>query len=278
MLDNEVFMRFVDGKEKAFTLSYDDGVETDKRLLSIMSQYNLKGTFNINSGVEGRGSHKRMDKNETYATFCNCGQEIAVHGAKHSFLTKLTVSQGIDEILNDRKALEKMFGRIVNGMAYAYGAFNDEAKRYIALCGINYARTINSTHSFGLPTDWLELNPTCHHNDPELNVLTEKFVSGSPNNERNRKDPYLFYVWGHSYEFDEQNNWHVIEQLAQKVANLNDVWYATNGQIYNYVQAFNSLVFSLNGKCVYNPSALDVWFYRHGVTYKVPSGSVTICE
>lgn len=272
MLYNETFMRFPNGLSKAVTLSYDDGVEADKKLLAVMKKYGLKGTFNLNSGVEGAGAHKRMSKREAYDAFSTCGQEIALHGAKHLFLSKLSAARRIEEILSDRKALEQTYGTVVCGMAYAYGDFNEEIKRCAALCGVEYARTTVSTRSFGVPSDWLELNPTCHHNDELLTSLAQSFVSANPNNEVKRKDPLMFYVWGHSYEFDDNNNWHVIERFADTVANRSDVWYATNGQIYRYVKAFNGLIFSVDGNTVYNPSACDVWFYQSGKTHKVSAG------
>lgn len=40
-----IFMRFLGGKSKALTLSYDDGVKQDKRLIDIMKKNGLKGTF-----------------------------------------------------------------------------------------------------------------------------------------------------------------------------------------------------------------------------------------
>lgn len=43
---------FPDGKKKALTLSYDDGVEQDRRLVEILNRYGIKATFNINSGVQ----------------------------------------------------------------------------------------------------------------------------------------------------------------------------------------------------------------------------------
>ena len=52
MPDNDVrvFMRFPGGRVKTVTLSYDDNVEADVKLVQIMKKYGLKGTFNINSG------------------------------------------------------------------------------------------------------------------------------------------------------------------------------------------------------------------------------------
>ena len=47
-----VDMLFPGGKAKAFTLSYDDGVESDFRLADLMRKYGVKGTFNVNSGIK----------------------------------------------------------------------------------------------------------------------------------------------------------------------------------------------------------------------------------
>lgn len=35
-----------EGKRKAVTFSYDDGVEQDKRLVELFARYQVKGTFN----------------------------------------------------------------------------------------------------------------------------------------------------------------------------------------------------------------------------------------
>lgn len=48
---DRAFMRFPGFKLKALTLSYDDGVRQDKRLIEIMQKHGLKGTFNINGGL-----------------------------------------------------------------------------------------------------------------------------------------------------------------------------------------------------------------------------------
>lgn len=44
-----VFMRYPDGKAKAVTFSYDDGVPQDKRLSEIFTKYSIKATFNFNN-------------------------------------------------------------------------------------------------------------------------------------------------------------------------------------------------------------------------------------
>ena len=89
----EYFMRFPGGVSKALTLSYDDGVEQDIRLIEIMQKHGIKGTFNLNSGFyspegtvfpEGQ-IHRRLSKSQAQAVYKNSGMEVAVHGLTHPF-------------------------------------------------------------------------------------------------------------------------------------------------------------------------------------------------
>ena len=47
----QIFMRFPEGRDRALTLSYDDGVEQDARLMDILDENGIKATFNLNSGL-----------------------------------------------------------------------------------------------------------------------------------------------------------------------------------------------------------------------------------
>lgn len=269
----EKYMRFPEGKSKAFTLSYDDGVKADLRLLEIMKQYGLKGAFNLNSKLfDCESWHNRMDEEATFNAFNASGQEIALHGARHIFLDKVPLPEAVREVADNREYLENKFGRVVRGMAYAYNGFNADIKRVLGDLGVAYARTTKSTHSFALPDDWLELNPTCHHGDGELGSLADRFVGSSPEEEFKHREPWLFYVWGHSYEFDDNGNWKVIEGLAQKLSGRGDIWFATGIEIYDYVTAYKNLVFSIDGERAYNPSALSVYIEIRGKVYKIDGG------
>ena len=42
------------GKMKAITFSYDDGVTQDQRLIAMLNHYGMKATFNLNSGLLGK--------------------------------------------------------------------------------------------------------------------------------------------------------------------------------------------------------------------------------
>ena len=86
------------------------------------------------------------------------------------------------------------------------------------------------------------------------------------------KDPYLFCVWGHSYEFNDSNSWDVIENLAKFISGKDDVWYATNAEIFDYCDCFKKLIFNAERTLVFNPTHIDVFFEHIGKRFVVKSG------
>ncbi len=271
-----ILLRFPGGKDKAVTLSYDDGVEQDIRLIEIMKKNGLKGTFNVNSGCYAKEGtvypegqiHRRMTLSRAQELYKDSGMEVAVHGLSHPFLEKLPVNICNYEVLQDRVNLEKEYGCMIRGMAYPFGTYSDGVVEVLKNCGIVYSRTVESTGRFDIPTDWLRMPATCHHNDPKLMELADNFLNVADR----FSNPKLFYLWGHSYEFEQNDNWHVIEQFAEYIGHKDDVWYATNIEVYDYVQAYKGLIFSAANQMVYNPSCMDVYFYTNGKSFCVKAG------
>ena len=274
---NNLHLRFPKGRAKCLTLSYDDGVEQDIHMCELMKKYKIAGTFNIGTGKyspEGKQFepgrvHRPMTQKKCFETYKDEPLfEVATHSLHHAWLPDIPLSEAVHEVLEDRRNIEEQYGKICRGHAYPYGKYSDEIISVLKSCGIVYARTIVSTHKFDLPENWLVLNPTCHHKDEQLFKLADKFL-----NDKVTRAPYLFYLWGHTYEFESDGNWNIIEEFFEKVSGRDDVWYATNIQVYDYVQAYKSLIFSADGLKVYNPSAVDVFISMNDKnTYKIPSG------
>ena len=244
---------FPGGKFKALTMSYDDGVIDDERLVSIFNKYGIKGTFNINAGLSSPQKLPMERLKELYA-----GHEIATHCYTHPTLTRCPMITVATEILKDRAELEELTGTIIRGHAYPNGSYNEEIKDLFRKLGIAYGRVTsplpNGTSSYSLPDDPLEWHPTCHHNAPDLFQKAQYLLDTS-------KKQYLrlMYVWGHSYEFSNNDNWDVIEDFCKLMGGHDDIWYATNIEIIDYMEVLNRLKFSANGKCVYNPSFQSAW-------------------
>lgn len=273
------FLRFPGFRLKALTLSYDDGTIHDRRLVSIMKKYGIKGTFNLNSNINFRPNPNKISLEEAYALFTDAGCELAVHGVEHLSLSEVPEPMMARDVLEDRVAMEKVAGHIIRGMAYANGSLNDRVVEVLRMCGIAYSRTTHSTEKFTMPADWLRLDPTCHHNNPRLFELLDEFLNykADPNGYYWRYKPALFYVWGHSYEFNNQNNWERIETFCEKAGGHDDIWYATNIEIYEYVEAYRALVFSADGTLVYNPTATEVFINYFGKEFAIaPRSTVKI--
>ena len=270
-----MYMKLKDGKSKVLTLSYDDGVVQDIRLMEILNQNGIKATFNINTGLylpEDTIREKyygRMKFSEAKALYTNSGHEVAVHGLTHPALDRIPSDEALTEILEDRKNIEKQYGTLARGMAYPGGTYSQQVMEELKLCGICYARTIQSTEQVDFPKNWLEWHPTCHHKNPKLMEITKRFVDESP---KYGNRIWMLYVWGHSFEFDLQDNWHIIEEFARYAGGKEDIWYATNIEIYDYVKAYESLQTSVDKRIVHNPSSVDVWFAHNKQTYCVKAG------
>lgn len=274
------FLRFPGGRDRAVTFSYDDGCPEDVRLTDIFGQYGMKGTFNLNGDCLRR---ENFTAEEIDRYYLSRGHEIAVHGLMHRAPGCLRPLEAIRDILDCRLELERKTGTIIRGMAYPdsgihrfeNGTDYEQIKQYLRELDIVYARTTweDNCH-FELPQDWYCWKPTAHHNNPDLMDHMDQFFKHGKSERLYgcNRGARLFYLWGHSYEFPRNNNWDRIERVCEAFAGHDDVWRATNGEIYDYVQAYNSLVYSADGTLVYNPTLHEVWFELDEVTYSVKPG------
>ena len=275
-----VFMRYPGGKAKAVTFSYDDGVPQDKRLSEIFNKYGMKATFNFNSESM---KEVNFSKDEINEYFLSKGHEIAVHGEFHRANGNTRPIEGIRDVLNCRIELEEKCGRIIRGMAYPdsgitlFGNFSnyEAVKQYLTELDIAYSRTLGGdNNSFMLPSDFHAWMPTAHHKNPALIGYIDEFlnIDISTKAYHARRVSRLLYIWGHSYEFDRDDNWYLIEDICNKLANNAEIWYATNIEIYDYVEAYKSLKYSADSHIIYNPTLYTIWFDVDGVLYSIKSG------
>ncbi|MBQ8342635.1 MAG: polysaccharide deacetylase family protein [Clostridia bacterium] len=224
------------GKKKAVTFSFDDGVTQDIRLIEILNKYGLKGTFNINSGLLGlpnflnrdwgKVNHTKILASEVKALYE--GHEVAVHSLTHPTLVGLDEETIIRQVEEDRKALEKLCGYPIVGMAYPNGTNDDRVAAIIANNSpIKYSRTITSTHSFTVQKEnLLRYNPTVYYVEDCLEELVDRFLASESDEDQ------LLYIWGHSYEMDARLiSWEKFEEICKKLAFRDDIFYGTNKEV-----------------------------------------------
>ena len=224
------------GKKKAVTFSFDDGVTQDIRLIEMFNKYGLKGTFNINSGLLGlpgsliRNDHKvnhtKIKASEVKSVYE--GHEIAVHTLTHPTLVELDEETVIRQVEEDRKALEQLCGYPIVGMAYPNGPYDGRVAKIIAdNTPIRYSRTITNTYSFGVQKeDLLRYRPTVYYIENCLEEVVDKFLASEA------EEDQLLYIWGHAYEMDaEYISWEKFEEICKKLSGREDIFYGTNKEV-----------------------------------------------
>ena len=224
------------GKKKAVTFSFDDGVTQDIRLIEILNKYGLKGTFNINSGLLGLPgklernwgtvNHTKVKASQVKALYA--GHEIAVHSLTHPTLVGLDEETIIRQVEEDRKALEELCGYPIVGMAYPNGPNDDFVAGVIAKNSpIQYSRTTESTHSFTVQKEnLLRYNPTVYYIEDCFEEIVDKFLDSESDEDQ------LLYIWGHSYEMDAKYiSWEKFERICKKLAGREEIFYGTNKEV-----------------------------------------------
>ncbi len=230
------------GKKKAVTFSFDDGVLQDLRVLKILNKYGLKATFNLNSGhfgnrgVIGSNGAKRdiilaSQVKEAYA-----GHEVAVHTVTHPNLQLLDDETIERQVMLDRELLSRLVGYDIVGMAYPGGYLNEDGREVRVLrerTPIRYARTVVASLNFDIPEDLLAYSPTAHWADWRVDELVERFIALETDK------PQVLYLWGHTYELDWADDkfpGHMtdakFEELCKKLAaHKDEIFFGTNKEV-----------------------------------------------
>lgn len=261
--------RYPGFKAKALTLSYDDGRTFDRKMVEILDHYGIRCTFNLSSGF--LVNERYITPEEVPELFKN--HEVAIHSLTHPQLGSLTSAGVCYELIEDRKFFENIMKRPVEGMAYPNGLREFPGLvEAVKACGLRYARTVNTTFDFELPNDYLRWCPTCHQNSPRLDEMIDAFLAPFPYTRPFRIQPKLLYIWGHSYEYEF--DWPRLANMCQKLAGHDEIWYATNIEIIDYLDAIRSLRPSVDGRYIYNPTHIPLYVNANNVDIILQPGVI----
>jgi len=235
----------MDTPKKYFTLSIDDGVTQDLKIIEILKKYNMYGcTFNINTGLCGANwkwvgdhigrpdvTHLRFTEEELRGGIYN-GFDVVVHTLTHPSLSMFDNDPNSirKEICEDAENILSITGKKPIGMAWP-GGDTEYTEKTIRLVlehtDIRYARATTPTNNFNFPDYFMKWMPTCSFSDNNCLDLAEQFISAECN------DNMLFYVWGHGYELDIYHSYDKFEKLVKLMTNSKDIIYVTNTEFYH---------------------------------------------
>lgn len=253
---------YPEGKTKAFSLSYDDGVEQDVRLVKLLNQYGLKGTFNLNSGLmlqeftwthDSRMEVKRLPESTVVELYR--GHEVASHTFSHPYLDNLSEWEIMKEMAADKYLLERLIGAEVAGFAAPFTYYSEVIARCAKRCGFTYARISEVTGNYKIPKDHYFWKGGKFHWDEDLEEFIDEFL-------RTDEELALCQIVGHSYDLDVMDNWDRIEAIFRRISYCDDVAAMTNLEIVRYLQAMD--VAEITDGYIRNNSKVNLWFRVDG--------------
>lgn len=258
---------YPNGKAKAFNVTYDDGVLQDERFVKLLNAYNLKGTFNLNSGLmenEFEWIHetgcivKRLSKENVLSLYD--GHEVASHTLTHPFMQEKTENEIMKELETDKKNLEKLFGRQIKGFAVPFDYYSELIESCVKKCGFEYARISEESLSFAPQPNYHRWKATVFHLDDSLEKLAEDFIQTD-------EELALFQIAGHSYDLDTENMWDKIEAILKKISSQDNILPMTTIEIIDYLKAMEQA--EITESLIINHSEQTLWFLVDDVVHKV---------
>ena len=201
-------------QRKIFLLSFDDGTIWDRRLVPLLNQYGIKGTFNLNSGLEDfvwefeNGFQVRRQILSEIGNLYD-GHEIASHSLHHHRLDSLTPPQLRREVEEDAKRLKQEFGLEEIGFGVPFTYCNEREVKILRKL-VRYIRLSAFTDSFALPEDEYHIPIHGLYNDPDIREKLARFAESD-------LPVSLFVMAGHSYELEALEHWEYMEELLKLV-------------------------------------------------------------
>lgn len=207
------FDSFVYTGRKRFLVSVDDGTIWDNKMVALLEKYDLKGTFNLNSGLEdfvweleGRPVlRQRLEATvEQYR-----GHEVASHSLTHPWLNSLTPPRLKREVGEDCTRLKDLFGLETMGFGVPFTACGEREIRLLRPL-VRYIRLSEFASSFDLPEDPWHIPIHSLFFDEDLWEKLRAF--------RDHPAPVsLFVLAGHSYEPEFTDKWDALEAVFRYV-------------------------------------------------------------
>ncbi len=200
---------------KFFLLSFDDGTIYDRRFVELLNQYHIKGTFNLNSGLEDfvwyyedRFPVRRQILSEVGDLYR--GHEIASHSLHHHWLNSLTPPQISREIGEDCETLKQIFGLQEIGFGVPFTACEEREIKIIRKF-VRYIRLSEFAGTYALPEDPYHIPIHALYNDADIREKIAAFAE-------NTLEDSLFVMAGHSYELEVLDHWEYMEQLLAYIS------------------------------------------------------------
>jgi peptidoglycan/xylan/chitin deacetylase (PgdA/CDA1 family) len=181
--------------------SWDDGLVTDLRLVSILEKYSANASFAINSRLHHTAPVLNDSRSSKYGfklpfddLMALSPYDICNHTSTHDQIDSIDEDRVESIIRNGKKELEDIFGKSVCGIVWPYGIFTKHSIHAAKMSGHTYGRTTSSKG--GCLNGW-NITPINWRTDPQ------SVIDGG----------HDAVTYGHTYEMLNQDDWELVERM-----------------------------------------------------------------
>jgi peptidoglycan/xylan/chitin deacetylase (PgdA/CDA1 family) len=208
--------------KKILVLSFDDGTIYDKQVIQILNKYHLRGTFNLNSGLQDYVWYlndfpiKRLDLTKNVLLYQN--HEVCSHSLTHPYLDQLSKEELIHQINDDILNLERIFQRKVTSFAIPFAQYQEAQLEIIKNeTHAKLVRVSSLREDFALPQDPYHIGINGWILEANIYQKIDEFKN-------NQLDKSLFVLFAHSYEFElEDKGWEKLDKLMGYLASCKEI-------------------------------------------------------
>lgn len=213
---------------KYFIFAIDDGTIYDKKVIDIFNKYNIRATFNLNSGLQDFVWYKDDKPVERLKLFENRhiydNHEVASHSLTHPWLTSLSDEDVYREVKEDVDNIERIFDRKVTTFSFPFDYFDERTINIIKSVGIKQIILPEIDDSFKFPRDLFHIKVTSWNIDDALTKI-DGFIKD--------KNAELFIYLSHSYDYEFADNYDKLEMLCKKVLSDKNIKTITINELMN---------------------------------------------
>lgn len=281
----EVIATYKGFTNKAATFRFDDGISADGAVIASLDKFGAKSTFYAVGGWQGNSSHYMgYDASATdkvnWTKFKNAykDHEVGNHTLEHTpahleegqtstdsysnTLTGVSAADLVKAVNDNQTLLYEKTGITTRGIAWPNGLPFGRSDWGTILAGISlthdYSISTNNATTFDTPKDWYQWQTNAYL--PEMTAKTDKFIADDETSKLR-----LFFVWGHAYEVGSGDSVKIsttdFEANLKKLKDAN-VYFATNSEIYDYVNAVDDI--SVKAGTVTNKSNQTLYLIING--------------
>ena len=203
---------------KYFIFAIDDGTIYDKKVIAIFNKYNIRATFNLNSGLEDFVWYKdwlevrRLKLNDNKNIYD--GHEVASHSLTHPFLTSLSDEDVYREVKEDIDNLRNIFNRDIKTFSFPFDGYDERTINIIKSLGITHIILPTIDDSFLYPADTYHIKVTSWNIDDAL-YKVNIFIDDN--------QAQVFIYLSHSYDYEYDNSYDKLEELCKIVTTQKDI-------------------------------------------------------